>query len=115
MIVTIDGPSGSGKSTVARLLAERLRIRYLDTGAMYRAVALAVVQSEFDEHNSNAVSELVRSSQIAFHDDDIYLNGVNVTDEIRNANVTAVASIVAANPNVRTHLVNLQKNIAKYR
>lgn len=113
MIVTIDGPSGSGKSTVARLLAERLRIRYLDTGAMYRAVALAVVQSEFDEHNSNAVSELVRSSQIAFRDDDIYLNGVNVTDEIRNANVTAVASIVAANPNVRTHLVNLQKNIAR--
>ena len=77
MIVTIDGPSGSGKSTVARLLAERLQIRYLDTGAMYRAVALAVVQSEFDEHNTEAVTGVARSSTIEFRDHDIYLNGVN--------------------------------------
>jgi len=111
MIVTIDGPSGSGKSTVARLLAERLQIRYLDTGAMYRAVALAVVQSEFDEHNTEAVTGVARSSTIEFRDHDIYLNGVNVTDEIRSTSVTAVASIVAANSDVRTRLVDLQQNI----
>ena len=96
MIVTIDGPAGSGKSTVARLLADRLQIRYLDTGAMYRAIALAVVQSECDESNSDAVTVVARSATIIFRNNDIYLNGVNVTDEIRGPDVTAVASIVAA-------------------
>lgn len=113
MIVTIDGPAGSGKSTVARLLAERLNVRYLDTGAMYRAIALAVVQSEFDEHDAGAVTGVAQSSVIEFRDDDIYLNDVNVTDEIRSANVTAVASIVAANPQVRQRLVDLQQAIGK--
>ena len=111
MIVTIDGPAGSGKSTVARLLADRLQIRYLDTGAMYRAIALAVVQSECDESNSDAVTVVARSATIIFRNNDIYLNGVNVTDEIRGPDVTAVASIVAANPNVRARLVELQQNI----
>ncbi len=111
MIVTIDGPAGSGKSTVARLLADRLQIRYLDTGAMYRAIALAVVQSEFDENDPQAVSSVARASRINFKGDEIYLNDVNVTDEIRGANVTAVASIIAAHPEVRTYLVDLQKEI----
>lgn len=111
MIVTIDGPAGSGKSTVARLLAERLQIRYLDTGAMYRAIALAVVQSEFDENSSDDVAQVAATSEIEFSGNDILLNGVNVTDEIRDANVTAVASVVAANPNVRERLVQLQQNI----
>ena len=111
MIVTIDGPSGSGKSTVARLLAERLQIRYLDTGAMYRAVALAVVQAGFDEHNDEAVSGVARSATIEFRDENIHLNGINVTDEIRSTSITAVASIVAANADVRKRLVELQQNI----
>jgi cytidylate kinase len=111
MIVTIDGPAGSGKSTVARLLADRLQIRYLDTGAMYRAIAFAVVQAEFDENDSDALTQIAQSCTIEFRDDDIYLNGVNVTDEIRSATVTAVASIVAANPHVRTRLVELQQSI----
>lgn len=113
MIVTIDGPAGSGKSTVARLLADRLQIRYLDTGAMYRAIALAVVQAEFDENDSEAVAQVARSATIEFRDDDVYLNGVNVTDEIRSANITAVASIVASNPNVRQRLVELQQQIGR--
>ena len=111
MIVTIDGPAGSGKSTVARLLADDLQIRYLDTGAMYRAIALAVVQSQIDENNTDDVAEVARNAKVEFRDADILLNGVNVTDEIRKANVTAVASIVAANPNVRERLVDLQKSI----
>lgn len=111
MIVAIDGPAGSGKSTVARLLADRLQIRYLDTGAMYRAIALAVVQSEFDENDGDAVAGVADTSTIEFREDEIYLNGVNVTDEIRGANVTAVASIVAANPKVRGRMVELQKQI----
>jgi len=111
MIVTIDGPAGSGKSTVARLLADRLEIRYLDTGAMYRAIALAVVQSEFDENNSDDVTRVAADAEIEFSGDDILLNGVCVTDEIRDANVTAVASVVAANPNVRERLVEMQQKI----
>lgn len=110
-IVTIDGPAGSGKSTVARLLADRLKVRYLDTGAMYRAIALAVVQSEFDESDDDAVAGVANSCTIEFRDDDIWLNDVNVTDEIRSANVTAVASIIAANPHVRARLVELQQAI----
>ena len=111
MIVTIDGPAGSGKSTVARLLADQLKIRYLDTGAMYRAVALAVVQSEFDEHDVEAVTCVARSVEIEFRSDEVFLDGVDVADEIRSANVTAVASVVAANPGVRFHLVRLQQAI----
>jgi len=113
MIVTIDGPAGSGKSTVARLLADHLQIRYLDTGAMYRAIALAVVQSQFDENNTDDVAAVARDAEVEFRDADILLNGANVTDEIRKANVTAVASIVAANPNVRERLVDLQKSIGR--
>lgn len=111
MIVTIDGPAGSGKSTVARLLANRLQIRYLDTGAMYRAIALAVVQSEFDENNSDDVTRIAAAAEIRFSDDDILLNNVNVTNKIRDADVTAVASVVAANPTVRERLVEIQQKI----
>jgi len=113
MIVTIDGPAGSGKSTVARLLADQLKIRYLDTGAMYRAIALAVVQSEFDENDVDTVTGVARSAKIEFRGKDIYLNDINVTEEIRSANVTAVASVVAANPGVRTRLVELQEKIGE--
>ena len=113
MIVTIDGPAGSGKSTVARLLADHLQIRYLDTGAMYRAIALAVVQSQFDENNTDDVAAVAREAEVEFRDANILLNGANVTNEIRKANVTAVASIVAANPNVRERLVDLQKSIGR--
>jgi len=113
MIVTIDGPAGSGKSTVARMLADRLQIRYLDTGAMYRAIALAVVQSEFSESNDDDVARVAADSEIEFCGSDIRLNGVNVTNEIRDANVTAVASVVAANPRVRARLVEMQQQIGR--
>ena len=113
MIVTIDGPAGSGKSTVARMLAERLQIRYLDTGAMYRAIALAVIRSPYEEADIGAVASVADSSEIVFRENDILLNDVKVTDEIRSANVTAVASIVAANPHVRERLVELQKKVGR--
>ena len=113
MIVTIDGPAGSGKSTVARLLAERLNLRFLDTGAMYRAVALAVLKASADENHHTAVAEVAKGVSISFDEDRLLLNAQDVTSEIRSPEVTAISSIVAANPEVRKRLVELQRDIGK--
>lgn len=111
MIVTIDGPAGSGKSTVARLLADRLKMRFLDTGAMYRAIGLAVLQAAADENDVLAVQKIVSTSGITFDGERLLLNGQDVTSEIRSPEVTAVSSIIASNPCVRERLVELQRQI----
>ncbi len=113
MIVTIDGPAGSGKSTVAKILAERLDVRFLDTGAMYRAVALAILKAGIDESNSDQVAMHVRNLKIEFEGARLLLNGEDVTTAIRTPEVTAVSSIVASNPSVRARLVELQRQIGR--
>ncbi|MCL4110374.1 UNVERIFIED_CONTAM: hypothetical protein GTU68_027765 [Idotea baltica] len=100
MIVTIDGPAGSGKSTVAKQLAVRLGVRFLDTGAMYRAVALAVLNENVNENNADEVEALAANVDIKFQGDQILLN-----------DVTAISSVVAANPTVRKRLVELQRQV----
>ncbi|NQV26306.1 MAG: (d)CMP kinase [Rhodopirellula sp.] len=112
MIITIDGPAGAGKSTAARLLAERLGFEFLDTGAMYRAVAWACVDRHVDPHDSAAVSETVASISIQFEDERILCNGQDVTTEIRSAEASHAASIVAAVPAVRLEMVRLQRESA---
>jgi cytidylate kinase len=110
-IVTLDGPAGSGKSTVAKLLAERLKFRFLDTGAMYRAVALAVLKASADENDLASVTQIANGSRIQFADERLILNDEDVTSEIRSPEVTAVSSIIASNPGVRNRLVELQRVI----
>lgn len=112
MIVTIDGPAGAGKSTVARELARRLGFRFLDTGAMYRAVALAAVQRGLGWDDPAALARLAREVRIELPADRVLLDGDDVTAEIRTPEITAVTHYAADNPAVREHLVALQREAA---
>lgn len=112
MIVTIDGPAGAGKSSVARALAARLGFRFLDTGAMYRAVALAAMRSGIDLTDDAALVDVARRAVIDVGHDRVLLNGDDVTDEIRTFDVTSKTRFAANNPAVRAHLVKLQRQIA---
>jgi cytidylate kinase len=112
MIITIDGPAGAGKSTVARALARRLSFRYLDTGAMYRAVALAGMRRGVDWERPDELADLVREVDIEVVGQRIFLDGEDVSEEVRSSEVTAVTRYAADNPQVRRHLVALQREVA---
>jgi len=112
MIITIDGPAGAGKSSVARALAARLGFRFLDTGAMYRAVAWAAQQRQLDWNDSDALDLLTRELDIRVTEDQVLLDGRDVTKIIRTMEVTGVIHHVADNPNVRRQLVELQRQVA---
>lgn len=112
MIVVIDGPAGAGKSSAARALAARLGFRFLDTGAMYRAVALAAVRQNLDWENPQALVELARRLQIELAQDRVLVDGEDVTRAIRAAAITSVTHYAADNPGVREHLVRLQRDAA---
>jgi cytidylate kinase len=113
MIVTIDGPAGTGKSTVARMLADRLGFEFLNTGAMYRAVAYACLQRHLDLNDEKAVGDIANSLDILFKKNRLYLGGHDVTEATRGQEVTDSASIVAANPTVRARLVELQRVVGR--
>jgi cytidylate kinase len=110
-VIAIDGPAGSGKSTVARALAARLGLDYLDTGAMYRSVAFAAIQRGVDPDDDDAVGALAASVDIAVGDK-VIVDGVDATLEIRGPEVTRAVSAVAANPAVRKEMVRRQQEWA---
>ncbi|MFH1269004.1 MAG: (d)CMP kinase [Planctomycetota bacterium] len=112
MIITIDGPAGAGKSTVARALARRLGFRYLDTGAMYRAVALAGLRRGLEWERPESLAQLARQLKIELVEDRVLLDGEDVTEPVRTSEVTAVTRHAADNPQVREHLVSLQRAAA---
>jgi CMP/dCMP kinase len=117
MIIAIDGPSGSGKSTLGRMLARALNLLYIDTGSMYRAVALAVIEADIDPTNADAVTELANRIDINLEGDpeslSVLLNGRDVTDQIRTEGVSAMSSIVSSIPGVRRAMVERQRAMAQ--
>ena len=109
-VVAIDGPSGSGKSTVAREVARRLGLEYLDTGAMYRAVTFAVLRRGLDPSEADVVAGLTPDLEIIVADGVTTVDGVDASIEIRGPEVTRAVSAVAANPAVRAEMVRRQRD-----
>jgi CMP/dCMP kinase len=114
-VIAIDGPAGSGKSTVARALAERLGLAYLDTGAMYRSVAFAAIRRNLDPGDAEAIARLAEQVEITVEDMAVTVDGMDATVEIRGPAVTQAVSVVAANPGVRTEMVRRQREWAQAR
>jgi len=114
-VIAIDGPAGSGKSTVARAVADRLGLEYLDTGAMYRSVAFAALLGDIDPGDEGAVAALTPRLDIQVDGGVVTVDGVDASIEIRGPEVTRAVSIVAANTAVRTDLRQRQQTWAKER
>ncbi len=114
--VAIDGPAGAGKSTIAKRVAKDLQLIYVDTGAMYRAVALYLLRAKTDIHKAEEVAAKCVDADVAFRYEDgqqvVLLNGENVNGFLRTEEVGNAASVTSAIPAVRAHLLQLQKNLA---
>lgn len=112
MIIAIDGPAGAGKSTIAKKVADSLGYVYIDTGAMYRAFTYELLTSSISLSDIEEITKVLEKTNIEFKNNEIFLNNLNVTNEIRSKNVTANVSAVSAIPQVREKLVDLQRKIA---
>lgn len=111
MIIAVDGPAGAGKSTISKLIAKKLNINYIDTGAMYRAVTYKCLSEGVDVKNEEAVIEVAKRTDIDFRDDNIYLDSKVVNEEIRTREVSANVSDVAKIKEVRYLMVDVQREI----
>ena len=117
MIVAIDGPAASGKSTTAKMVAKKLKMTYLDTGAMYRAVTLALLRSNTDLDDYDSVCQVVDELELDIYDQGsktvVKLDGEDVSQAIRSMPVTENVSVVSAMKDVRQTMVEIQRNIGK--
>src|SRR6478735_10658623 len=114
MVVAIDGPAGAGKSTVARALAERLRFRYLDTGAMYRALTWLAMKRGLDLSDAEGLAELAREYPVLFSEDDrVWIGGTDVTSSIREQRVDRMVPVVARHPEVREVMRERQRELGR--
>lgn len=115
--IAIDGPAGAGKSTIAKKVAAKLGFIYVDTGAMYRAMALFLMRKEIDAKDMEAVSEKCKEADITLRYENgeqvVYLNGENVNGVIRTEAVSQMASLTSPNPDIRKRLMELQKKLAQ--
>ena len=114
MIVAIDGPAGAGKSTVARALAERLGFRYLDTGAMYRALTWLAMKRSLELGDADTLAQLAQQETVRFDDDDrVWIDGTDVTASIRKAEIDRMVPVVARHPGVREVMRERQRELGR--
>lgn len=112
-VVAIDGPAGSGKGTVAKVLARECNLVYIDTGAMYRAIAYSVLQNNIDISDEDKIVDIAKNSKIDFIDGKICLDGKDISKEIRSMEVTRVVSPISSIVKLREILVNLQRKMGE--
>jgi len=110
--IAIDGPAGSGKSTVSKIIAEKLNINYLDTGAMYRMCTLKVLNENIDLNDENKITEIIDKIDIKMENNVFYLDNKDVSDRIRDENISKNVSKIAAIKFVREKMVDIQREIA---
>ena len=113
MIVAIDGPAGAGKSTIAKLVAKKFDLMYINTGAMYRAVALKSNENRLTPDKVDDICALIEGMEMEFVNDDLVLNGVNIQNEITVPEISGIVSDYASVPEVRVKLVELQREMSK--
>jgi cytidylate kinase len=113
MIIAVDGPSGSGKSTISKIVAAHLNINYLDTGAMYRAVTYYVIKNNIDLNDVDRIKIILDNINISFNENNLYLNGLELNDEIREPIISQNVSKIASYKCVRDFLVTQQQLIGK--
>ena len=111
--VAIDGPAGAGKSTIAKLVAKKFDLMYINTGAMYRAVALKSNENGLTPDKVDDICALIEGMEVEFVNDDLVLNGVNIQNEITVPEISGIVSDYASVPEVRVKLVELQREMSK--
>ena len=111
--VAIDGPAGAGKSTIAKLVGKKFDLMYINTGAMYRAVALLAKRNNIKTTDVDALMNMIDKMEMHFENDDLILDGVNIQDEITLPEISEIVSEYASIPEVRAKLVNLQRKMSE--
>ena len=118
MIIAIDGPAGSGKSTVAKIVAEKLNFRYIDTGSMYRSVAWKSLEKNTSFKNRDAVADIASNVKIELLPGEngqlVFVDGKNITDQLKVEEVSRGAAIVAAQPMIRNIMTSKQRKLGKH-
>ncbi len=113
LVVAIDGPAGAGKSTIAKLVGKKFDLMYINTGAMYRAVALLAKRNNIETTNIDALMTMIDNMEMHFENDDLILDGVNIQNEITMPEISEIVSNYASIPEVRSKLVTLQRKMSE--